>query len=52
MTAMIKTIAAFTFGCSLFAVSVGLFALGGGIQATSLSAAHAVTVADTNQATH
>ena len=45
MTAMIKTIAAFTFGCSLFAVSVGLFALGGGIQATSLGAIHAVTVA-------
>ncbi len=51
MTAMIKTIAAFTFGCSLFAVSIGLFAFGGGIQATSLGVAHAVTVADTNHAT-
>ena len=52
MTAMIKTFAAVVFGCSLFAVSVGLFALGGGIQATSLGAAHAATVADTNQVTH
>ena len=52
MTAMIKTIAAFTFGCSLFAVSVGLFALGGGIQATPLGGTHAVTDTGVTEATH
>ncbi len=52
MTTLIKKFAAFVFGCSLFAVSVGLFALGAGFQASTLGATHAVTVADTNQVTH
>ena len=43
MTTVNQSIAAVVFSSVLFVVSVGLFALGGGIQWTSLGEANAVT---------
>ncbi len=43
MTTLYKNIAAVGFSSMLIVVSVGLFALGGGIQWTSMGEANAVT---------
>ncbi len=48
MTTVYKSIAGAVFGSVLFIVSVGLFALGGGIQWTNLGEANAVTSVSTN----
>ncbi len=50
MTTVNQSIAAVVFTSVLFVVSVGLFALGGGIQWTSLGETHAVTSNSTNDA--